>query len=172
MVIGAARNRASGAPLPPGFGTIWVTVAVDLVGFGIVLPILPLYAEDFGASPAVIGVLVASFSVAQLLFAPIWGRVSDRIGRKPVLIVSLVGTAVGSLLTGVAGSLWVLFAGRIIDGASGASVSVAQAAVTDVARPTSDRVCSACSAPPSVSVSWSALRSAAWPPSGVPRSPS
>ncbi len=122
-------------PLPPGFGTIWTTVALDLVGFGIVLPILPLYAEDFGASGTVVGLLVASFSIAQLLFAPVWGRVSDRIGRKPVLIVSLVGTAIGSFLTGIAGSLWLLFAGRIIDGISGASVSVAQAAVTDLAPP-------------------------------------
>lgn len=110
-------------------------MALDLVGFGIVLPVLPLYAERFGATPAVAGALVASFSVAQFAFAPLWGRISDRVGRKPVLIVSLVGTAVGSLLTGLAGSLWVLFAGRLIDGASGASVSVAQASVADVAAP-------------------------------------
>lgn len=121
--------------LPAGFGVIWVTVAIDLIGFGIVIPILPRYAEDFGASPAAIGLLVASFSLAQMVVSPIMGRVSDRIGRKPVLIVSLCGTAVGSLLTGLAGSLWVLFLGRIIDGASGASVSVAQAAVTDLADP-------------------------------------
>lgn len=123
-------------PLPPGFGVIWTTVALDLVGFGIILPVLPRFAEDAGASPTVAGILVASFSVAQLLFAPVWGRVSDRTGRKPVLIVSLVGTAIGSLLTGLAGSaLWLLFLGRIVDGASGASVSVAQASVTDLAPP-------------------------------------
>jgi len=125
-------------PLPRGFGTIWTTVAVDLIGFGIVLPILPQYAERFGASPLTIGVLVASFSMAQLVFAPIWGRLSDRIGRKPVLLISLFGTAIGSLLTGVAPSIALLFLGRIIDGASGASVSVAQAAVADVA-PARDR---------------------------------
>jgi len=126
-------------PLPKGFGTIWTTVAVDLVGFGIVLPILPQYAEKFGATPTTIGVLVASFSMAQLLFAPLWGRLSDRFGRKPVLLISLFGTALGSLLTGVAsgvaGGLALLFIGRIIDGASGASVSVAQASVADVAAP-------------------------------------
>lgn len=121
--------------MPEGFGTIWTAVALDLVGFGIVLPILPLYAQRFDASPTTVGVLVASFSLAQFVFAPIWGRVSDRVGRKPVLVLSLVGTAVGSLITGLAGTLWVLFAGRIIDGISGASVSVAQASVTDLAPP-------------------------------------
>lgn len=126
-------------PLPKGFGTIWTTVAIDLIGFGIVLPILPQYAEKFGASATTIGVLVASFSLAQLVCAPLWGRLSDHIGRKPVLLISLFGTAVGSLLTGVAGGvaggLALLFLGRIIDGASGASVSVAQASVADVAAP-------------------------------------
>jgi multidrug resistance protein len=128
-------RSADRRPLPAGFATIWTTVALDLVGFGIVLPILPLYAERFGAGPATVGLLVATFSVAQLVFAPLWGRLSDRVGRRPVLLVSLVGTAVGSLLTGLAGSLWVLFAGRVVDGVSGASVSVAQASVVDLAPP-------------------------------------
>lgn len=110
-------------------------MALDLVGFGIVLPILPRYAERFGATPAVAGVLVATFSLGQLVFSPVLGRLADRVGRRPVLILSLTGTAVGSLVTGLAGSLWVLFLGRVIDGVSGASVSVAQAAVTDVAPP-------------------------------------
>ncbi len=122
-------------PLPAGFGTIWSTVAIDLIGFGIVLPILPQYAERFNASPTTIGLLVASFSIAQLIGAPLLGRLSDRIGRKPILIVSLFGTALGSLLTGVAGGLALLFLGRIIDGASGASVSVAQASAADLAPP-------------------------------------
>jgi DHA1 family tetracycline resistance protein-like MFS transporter len=129
------RTLTTRRPLPPGFGTIWLAVALDLVGFGIVLPILPRYAERFGATPAVAGALVATFSLGQLLFSPVLGRLSDRIGRRPVLVLSLMGTAVGSLVTGLAGSLWVLFAGRIIDGVSGASVSVAQAAVADVASP-------------------------------------
>ena len=128
-------DRPGRAPLPDGFGTIWLSVALDLVGFGIVLPILPLYAERFDAGPGTIGLLVASFSLAQFVFSPLWGRVSDRVGRKPVLVLSLAGTAVGSLLTGLAGSLWLLFAARILDGVSGASVSVAQAAVTDLAPP-------------------------------------
>ena len=129
------RARTDRPPLPPGFGTLWVCVALDLVGFGLVLPILPLYAEEFGASPASATALVAAFSAAQLVFSPIWGRVSDRVGRKPVLVLSLVGTAVGSLVTGLAGSLAILFLGRILDGISGASIAVAQAAVADVAPP-------------------------------------
>src|SRR5256714_14193165 len=129
------RSRGPRQPLPAGFGTIWTTVAVDLVGFGVVLPLLPLYAERFHASAFTVGAMFASFSVAQLLFAPVWGRISDRIGRKPVLILSLAGTAAGTLLTGLAGSLPLLFAGRIVDGVSGASVSVAHAAVADVAPP-------------------------------------
>ncbi|HEX3393154.1 MAG TPA: MFS transporter [Acidimicrobiales bacterium] len=123
------------APLPAGFGTIWSTVAIDLVGFGIILPVLPLYAERYGASPATIGLLLASFSIAQLLLAPVWGAVSDRVGRKPVLVLSLAGTAVGSLVTGLAGALPLLFVGRLLDGASGASVSVAQASAADLAGP-------------------------------------
>ncbi len=110
-------------------------MAVDLIGFGIVFPILPRYAEDLRISPAVIGLVVASFSLAQLVFSPVLGRLSDRFGRKPVLIMSLCGTAVGSVITGLAGSVWLLLLGRLIDGASGASVSVAQAAVADVAAP-------------------------------------
>ncbi|MEA3057144.1 MAG: transporter, family, tetracycline resistance protein [Actinomycetota bacterium] len=118
---------------PDGFGTIWTAVALDLVGWGIVLPILPLYAERFTEDTTLVGLLVASFSLMQLVFAPVLGRLSDRYGRKPVLVASLLGTAVGSLLMGVAGSLWLLFLGRIVDGVSGSSISVAQAAVVDVA---------------------------------------
>lgn len=127
--------RRERQPLPPGFGTIWTSVAIDLVGWGIVLPILPLYGERFTRSPVTLGILVASFSVMQLLFAPVWGRVSDRHGRRPVLVVSLFGTALGSLVMGLAPSLWVLFLGRIIDGISGGSVSTAHAAVVDMAPP-------------------------------------
>ena len=129
------RPRGERTPLPPGFGTIWTTVALDLVGFGIVFPLLPIYSERFGARALVATLLITSFSAAQLVCAPLWGRLSDRIGRKPILLLSLCGTAVGSLITGLAGSLWVLFLGRVVDGVSGASISVAQAAVTDLAPP-------------------------------------
>ncbi|MGA0877905.1 MAG: MFS transporter [Ilumatobacteraceae bacterium] len=124
--------------LPKGFVTLWSTVALDLVGFGIVVPILGRYAERFGASGFEVGLLFASFSLAQLICAPLLGRLSDRIGRKPVIMISLIGTAVGSFVTAAAGALWVLFLGRILDGASGASVAVVQGAVTDIA-PVEDR---------------------------------
>jgi multidrug resistance protein len=120
---------------PAGFWAVWTAVAMDLLGFGIIIPLLPLYADSFGASPATIGVLFASYSLAQFVLSPVWGRISDRVGRKPVLVVTIVGSAVGSLVLGLAGSLTVLFVGRIIDGASGASVAVARATVADVASP-------------------------------------
>lgn len=125
-------SRPAAEPLPRGFWVIWTAVAVDLVGFGIVLPILPTYAKEFGASPFEATLLVSAFSVAQLVFAPIWGRLSDRVGRRPTLTLALVGTAVGSLITGLAGSLWLLFLGRIVDGASGTSYVMGQAAVSDL----------------------------------------
>lgn len=120
---------------PKGFWTIWSTVALDMVGFGMVVPILGRYADRFGASGLEVGLLFSSFSIAQFFFAPVMGRLSDRIGRKPVIIISLLGTAVGSFVTGAAGALWLLFLGRFLDGASGASVSVAQSAITDIASP-------------------------------------
>src|SRR6266540_3464722 len=93
------------------------------------------FPAGFGARPGTIGALVATYSAFQLVCAPLWGRLSDRVGRKPVLVLSLLGTAAGSLLTGLASSLVLLFVGRAIDGMSGASVAVAQAAVTDLAEP-------------------------------------
>jgi len=114
---------------------VWATVAMDMVGFGIMLPVLPLYAEDFGASPAMAAAVIAVFSAAQMVAAPLWGRLSDRIGRKPVLIAALIGSSIGSLVTGLAGVLWVLFLGRVLDGASGSSYAVGQAAVADLAQP-------------------------------------
>jgi DHA1 family tetracycline resistance protein-like MFS transporter len=134
-------RRAPWAGLPSGFGVLWGTVAVDLVGFGIVVPLLPLYARRLGAGPEAIGLLLAAYSAAQLVCAPLLGRLSDRVGRKPVLVLALAGTAAASVLTGLAGSLWLLFLARVLDGASGGSVSVAQAAATDVVgRPERARV--------------------------------
>ncbi|MFZ4811683.1 MAG: MFS transporter [Ilumatobacteraceae bacterium] len=128
-------SKPARQPFPPGYFTLWTTVALDLVGFGIVVPILGRYAERYGANGFQVGLLFASYSLAQLICAPLLGRLSDRVGRKPVIVFALIGTAVGSFITGAAGSLAILFLGRIIDGASGGSLSVAQAAVTDMATP-------------------------------------
>jgi DHA1 family tetracycline resistance protein-like MFS transporter len=112
--------------------TVFVIVFIDLLGFGLILPLMPYYAETFGATPTVVGLLVASYAAAQLIGAPILGRLSDRFGRRPVLLISIFGTFVGFLLLGFARSLWVLFAGRILDGLTGGNISVAQAYITDV----------------------------------------
>jgi len=113
-------------------GIVFTTVLIDLIGFGIVIPILPLYAEQFGASAIQIGLLTASYALMQLIFAPIWGRVSDRFGRRPVILGSLIGSSVAWLMFGFAGALWVLFVARILDGISGASYAAAQAYVADI----------------------------------------
>ncbi len=111
---------------------IFTTIFVDLVGFGIVLPVLPLYARTFGASPLIIGVIVASFSLMQFFFMPVWGRVSDRIGRRPVILWSLVASAISYLIYGFAHSLVVLIISRVFAGIAGATVSTAQAYIADV----------------------------------------
>ena len=114
---------------------IFITIFIDLVGFGIVIPILPLYAERFGASPYTIGWLVAIYSAMQFLAAPMLGKLSDRVGRRPVLFVSLLGTAVGFFIMGIAGSLTWLFAARIIDGITGGNISTAMAYIADISAP-------------------------------------
>ena len=111
---------------------IFLTIFVNLVGFGIIIPLLPFYAQTFGASPFVIGLLFASFSISQLIAAPILGDLSDRWGRRPVLIVSLIGTAVSFAMLAVAGSLAMLFAARIVDGLSGGNITTARAYIADV----------------------------------------
>src|SRR5919106_853399 len=111
---------------------IFLTIFVNLVGFGIIIPLLPFYAETFGASPFVIGLLFASFSVSQLVSAPLLGEWSDRWGRRPVLILSLIGTAVSFAMLAVAGSLVMLFAARIVDGLSGGNITTARAYIADV----------------------------------------
>jgi len=127
---------------------IFITIFIDLVGFGIVIPVLPLYAERYGASEATVGILLATYSAMQFVFAPILGKLSDRVGRRPVLLVSLIGTSIGFLLMGFAPSMPVgfalmgmaptlvwLFVARVIDGISGGNISTAQAYIADVTPP-------------------------------------
>ena len=116
-------------------GIIFLTVFIDLIGFGIVIPILPLYAKHFGASESVNGLLVGSYSAMQFLFSPVLGKLSDRVGRRPVLLVSLLGTCVGFAIMGFAGSLLMLFVARIIDGISGGNISTAQSYIADITTP-------------------------------------
>jgi multidrug resistance protein len=114
---------------------IFFTVFIDLIGFGIVLPLLPSYAAAFHVSDAGIGVLVASFSLMQFLLAHWWGRLSDRIGRRPVLLVGLAGSALSYLLFALAANFWVLLLSRIVAGGMGATVNVAQAYLADTTTP-------------------------------------
>ncbi len=114
---------------------LFLTVFVDLVGFGIILPLLPFYADRFGASGTQIGVLVLSYSAAQFLLAPVWGRLSDRFGRRPILIVGLLGSAVSYLVFAYAGSITALLLSRIMAGVGGANIPVAQAYIADITPP-------------------------------------
>ncbi|HSU15977.1 MFS transporter [Longimicrobium sp.] len=114
---------------------MFLTVFLDLVGFGIVIPLLPLYAARFGAGPVAVAWLLAVYSLMQFFFAPWWGRVSDRVGRRPVLLLGLFGSAASYLAFGLAGSLPVLFVARAANGLAGANVGVAQAYVADVTGP-------------------------------------
>ena len=113
---------------------IFTTVFIDLVGFGIVIPVLPFYAEGtaFNATPRTVGLLFASYSIMQLIFSPILGSLSDKYGRRPVLLFSIIGTGLGFLILGVATTVWMLFLGRILDGITGGNISTAQAYIADV----------------------------------------
>src|SRR5689334_24228063 len=111
---------------------IFVTVFIDLLGFGIIIPLLPFYAESFGASALTIGLLGTSFSLMQFLFSPVWGRWSDRTGRKPIILVGLMGSCLSYLVLALAGSLPMVFAARIIGGIAGANIPTAQAYIADV----------------------------------------
>ncbi|KAA3615322.1 MAG: MFS transporter [Calditrichaeota bacterium] len=114
---------------------IFITIFVDLVGFGIILPILPFYAETFGASATHIGLLAASFSLMQFIFAPFWGRLSDRVGRRPIIIMSLFFSSLALIFFGSAQNLTMLFAARIFAGIFMANFSAAQAYIADITTP-------------------------------------
>lgn len=114
---------------------IFLIVAIDVLGFTMILPLLPFYAQKYGASPFIVGVLATTFAVCQLLSGPFLGRVSDRYGRKPVLMLSQFGTFVGFVMLGLANSLPIIFLSRIIDGATAGNLTIAQAAIADVTPP-------------------------------------
>jgi multidrug resistance protein len=137
----AAPTEAPRAPGgPPAAGRrhlplLFLTVFVDLVGFGIVLPLLPLYADRFGASGLTVGLLVTVYSVAQFFMAPLWGRLSDRFGRRPILLLGLVGSAAAYAVFAWAGSVTALFVSRIMAGVGGSTIPVAEAYIADITPP-------------------------------------
>lgn len=125
MRAAVPRSRS---PLLP----IFLVVLVDVLGMTIIIPLLPFYAERYAATPFIVGVLVATYAICQLISGPILGRLSDRFGRRPVLIVSQIGTFLGFLLLANAGALWLIFVSRIIDGSTAGNLTVAQAYIADV----------------------------------------
>jgi MFS transporter, DHA1 family, tetracycline resistance protein len=119
------------SPLLP----IFLIVLVDILGFTIILPLLPFYAEKLGASAFVVGLLVSAFAFCQFFAGPVLGQISDRVGRRPVLIVSQIGTFIGFLILANATTLWLVFLARIIDGLTAGNLSLAQAYIADVTKP-------------------------------------
>ena len=119
------------SPLLP----IFLIVLVDILGLTIMLPLLPFYAEHLGASALVVGLLTSSYAFCQLIAGPILGKLSDSMGRKPLLIVSQIGTLIGFLILAVSNTLWMVFLSRIIDGLTAGNLSLAQAYIADVTEP-------------------------------------
>ena len=114
---------------------IFLTVFIDLLGFGIVLPLLPYYAESYGATALMVGLLSTSYSFMQFVFTPVWGRLSDRFGRRPLILLSLTGSCLGFLVFGLARNLLFLFVGRMIAGIAGAIIPTTNAYIADVTTP-------------------------------------
>ena len=123
------------SPRRTQFVLIFATILLSTIGFGVCIPVLPLYAKEFHASNLENGLLTGIFSLMVVIGSPLWGRLSDRVGRRPVLLISILGSAVGYFIMGYGHSLALLFVGRIIDGASGGNVSAAQAYIADITRP-------------------------------------
>jgi DHA1 family tetracycline resistance protein-like MFS transporter len=115
--------------------TLFFVVFVELVGFGVIIPLLPFYGEHFQAAPAVVGLLMASYSLAQFITAPLWGQLSDRVGRRPVLLASLAGAAASYVALALANHLWVLFAARIFGGGMAGGIAAAFAYAADISTP-------------------------------------
>lgn len=116
----------------PALATVFLVVVIDLLGFGIVLPLLPFYAQEFSASAVTIGLLYSVYSFMQLIFSPIWGSWSDRIGRRPIMLLSTFGAVIAYIIFGLAESLSVLFLSRIVAGTMGGNISTAQAYIADI----------------------------------------
>ncbi len=133
----SADSADSGPPPAPRGArlTVFLAILLDLIGFGMILPLLPLYAEAFHASRITIGVIFASYSLAQLLFAPWLGRLSDRFGRRPLMLASIAGGAVAHLLFATAGSVAMLLVARSLSGIAAANYGIAQAYLADVTPP-------------------------------------
>ena len=139
-VLEAQATPAAPGPSPsPGHGralaTVWFTLFLDLVSFGIVIPVLPFYATHFGAAAWVVTLLSTGYSAAQFLMAPVLGRLSDRHGRRPVMLISIAGSVAAMLTLGFAQALWMVFLARIISGVCNANVSTAHAYVADRVAP-------------------------------------
>lgn len=124
--------KSESTPNRAAMGTVFLAVLIDLIGFGIVLPLIPFYARQFDASPATIGLLYSVYSLSQLFFSPLWGSLSDRIGRRPVMIISTFGASIAYLIFAFAPSLTILFFSRILAGVMGGNISAAQAYITDI----------------------------------------
>src|SRR5690606_29497832 len=97
-------------------GSLFAVIVLDLVGFGVVIPILPFFAEAYGANATLLGLLLTSYAAMQFLFSPLWGRLSDKVGRKKVLLMTMTGSVLGMVLLGLAPNLIFLFLGRILSG--------------------------------------------------------
>ncbi|HEX4923760.1 MAG TPA: MFS transporter, partial [Bdellovibrionales bacterium] len=116
----------------PALFIIFLTVFIDLVGFGIIIPLSPYLATRFGATPFEVGMLMAIYSFMQFLFSPVWGRLSDRFGRRPIILISLFGTGLAHLVFAFSSQLWMLFVSRALAGVAGGNISTAMAYVADI----------------------------------------
>src|SRR5258707_9028979 len=114
---------------------LFLTVFIDLIGFGMVIPFLSFYAREYGANGTTVGMVVGIYSIMQFFFAPVWGRLSDRLGRRPGILISLTASCTGYFLFGIAHSLVILFVSRIIAGAGGANIGTAQAYIAPTTTP-------------------------------------
>ncbi|MEO0525233.1 MAG: MFS transporter [Pseudomonadota bacterium] len=131
----AAPDGAASSTNKPAIGILMLTIFLDLLGFGVVIPLLPEYARSFGATAGIVGALVAGYSLMQFIFGPILGALSDRIGRRPVLLGTIAINGVAFVIFGLAGTLAMLFVARLVSGIAAANLSVAQASLADMTPP-------------------------------------